>query len=193
MAGEPEGINAEEPKDAEMQEGNDEKPEKPSSSRTVLQAYPHPRSSWRHCLAILSSWASSHRRWLAFTVWLGVGEVAKASKSPWASSGDHSTSSPSISGARTFTKLFVGDRVRLRRPLGSPALGCRRLLVIGTGNNRVSVLEQPRYGHTVHMDGGWTVEALSEKFEGYFKTSMEAIGIMKAPYPFLDGIRPPEK
>ena len=37
-----------------------------------------------------------------------------ASLSPWASSVDHSTSSPSISGARTFTKLFVGDRVRLR-------------------------------------------------------------------------------
>ena len=35
--------------------------------------------------------------------------------------------------------------------------------VFGTGNNRVSVLEQPRYGHTVHMDGGWTVEQLTEK------------------------------
>ena len=65
--------------------------------------------------------------------------------------------------------------------------------VFGTGNNRVSVLEQPRYGHTVHMDGGWTVEQLTEKFEGYFKSSMEPIGLMKAPYPFLDGIHPPEK
>lgn len=65
--------------------------------------------------------------------------------------------------------------------------------VFGTGNNRVSVLEQPRYGHTVHMDGGWTVDRLTEKFESYFKASMEPIGLMKAPYPFLDGIHPPEK
>ncbi len=65
--------------------------------------------------------------------------------------------------------------------------------VFGTGNDRVSVLEQPRYGHTVHMDGGWSVEELTAKFEGYFKASMEPIGIMKAPYPFLDGIKPPSQ
>lgn len=64
--------------------------------------------------------------------------------------------------------------------------------IFGTGNDRVSVLEQPRYGHTVHMDGGWSVKELTTKFEGYFKNSMEPIGIMKAPYPFLDGVKPPD-
>jgi NAD(P)-dependent dehydrogenase (short-subunit alcohol dehydrogenase family) len=65
--------------------------------------------------------------------------------------------------------------------------------IFGTGNGRVAILEQPRYGTAIHMDGGWSVEDLAERFEGYFKTLLEPIGIMKQPYPFYDGVRPPSR
>ena len=62
--------------------------------------------------------------------------------------------------------------------------------VFGTGNDRVAILEQPAYGTAIHKEGGWSVDDLVERFEGYFKTRMEPLGIMKNPYPFLDGVKP---
>ncbi|MBW2229128.1 MAG: SDR family NAD(P)-dependent oxidoreductase [Deltaproteobacteria bacterium] len=65
--------------------------------------------------------------------------------------------------------------------------------IFGTGSDRVAILEQPRYGTAIHKDGGWSTEDLAEKFEGYFKSKLEPIGIMKPPYPFYDGVKPPSK
>ena len=63
--------------------------------------------------------------------------------------------------------------------------------IFGTGNDRIAILEHPRYGAAVHREGGWSTEDLVEKFDGYLKTSLEPIGIMKSPYPFHGGIKPP--
>jgi 3-oxoacyl-[acyl-carrier protein] reductase len=65
--------------------------------------------------------------------------------------------------------------------------------IFGTGNDRVAILEQPRYGTAIHRDGGWSTEALAEKFEGYFRDKLQPIGIMKRPYPFYDGVAPTTK
>jgi 3-oxoacyl-[acyl-carrier protein] reductase len=63
--------------------------------------------------------------------------------------------------------------------------------IFGTGNDRVAILEHPAYGDAVHKDGGWSVDDLVQKFDGYFRGKLEPLGIMKRPYPFYDGIAPP--
>ncbi len=65
--------------------------------------------------------------------------------------------------------------------------------IFGSGNDRIAILEQPRYGMAAHKDGGWSVADLAEKFDGYFKTKLEPIGIMKSPYPFHAGVKPPPR
>ena len=45
----------------------------------------------------------------------------------------------------------------------------------------------------MYRDGGWSVEDLRESFAGHLKTHLEPVGLMKHPYPFYDGIKPPEK
>jgi 3-oxoacyl-[acyl-carrier protein] reductase len=63
--------------------------------------------------------------------------------------------------------------------------------IFGTGNDRIAILEHPAYGTAIHREGGWSTEELAEKFDGYLKARLEPIGIMKSPYPFHDGVRPP--
>jgi NAD(P)-dependent dehydrogenase (short-subunit alcohol dehydrogenase family) len=65
--------------------------------------------------------------------------------------------------------------------------------IFGTGGERVTILEQPRYGNTMYRDEGWDVDALVQRFEQHMKSRLEPIGLMKNPYPFLDGIKPPSK
>lgn len=63
--------------------------------------------------------------------------------------------------------------------------------IFGTGGERVVILEQPKYGVGMYKDGGWSVEDLQKSFEQHMKKELEPLGIMKQPYPFLDGIEPP--
>ncbi len=63
--------------------------------------------------------------------------------------------------------------------------------VFGTGGERIALLEQPAYGHTLLMPGGWTIEAVQEHFRPHLGNRLEPIGITKPPYPFVDGINPP--
>jgi 3-oxoacyl-[acyl-carrier protein] reductase len=63
--------------------------------------------------------------------------------------------------------------------------------IFGTGNDRVAILEHPAYGSTFHKDGGWSVEDLVARFEGHFRSRLEPLGIMKRPYPFHEGVKPP--
>ncbi len=65
--------------------------------------------------------------------------------------------------------------------------------VFGTGMERVVILDQPSYGHAMYKKGGWSVDDLVENFDGYMRKEMEPLGIMKRPYPFNEGIKPPEK
>jgi NAD(P)-dependent dehydrogenase (short-subunit alcohol dehydrogenase family) len=65
--------------------------------------------------------------------------------------------------------------------------------IFGSGGERVVILEHPKYGNAMYKDGGWAVSDLIEKFEGHMKKELESVGLMKLPYPFLDGVKPPAK
>ncbi|MFT4520748.1 MAG: NAD(P)-dependent dehydrogenase (short-subunit alcohol dehydrogenase family) [Halioglobus sp.] len=64
--------------------------------------------------------------------------------------------------------------------------------IFGTGGERIALLEQPKYGHTLFMPGGWTVEDVQNNFKPNLGNKLEAIGITKPPYPFSDGVKVPE-
>jgi NAD(P)-dependent dehydrogenase (short-subunit alcohol dehydrogenase family) len=64
--------------------------------------------------------------------------------------------------------------------------------IFGTGGERISLLSQPRYGHTLLMPGGWTIEEVQKSFKGNLGNRLEPLGITKPPYPFYDGVNPPE-
>jgi len=64
--------------------------------------------------------------------------------------------------------------------------------IFGTGGERISLLSQPRYGHTLLMPGGWTLEEVQKNFKSNLGNRLEPLGITKPPYPFADGIHPPE-
>jgi NAD(P)-dependent dehydrogenase (short-subunit alcohol dehydrogenase family) len=65
--------------------------------------------------------------------------------------------------------------------------------IFGTGNDRVQMVEQPKYGTSMVRPGGWSVDELVENFERYLKKELEPVGLMKNPYPFYDGIEPQGK
>jgi len=65
--------------------------------------------------------------------------------------------------------------------------------VFGTGGERVTILNHPRYGTSMLMPGGWDVEDLKEHFKSHLGKQLEPVGLMKNPYPFYDGVKPPEK
>ncbi|MCP4004155.1 MAG: SDR family NAD(P)-dependent oxidoreductase [bacterium] len=65
--------------------------------------------------------------------------------------------------------------------------------IFGSGGERVVMLEQPRYGTGMYKEGGWGVEDLEKHFETHLKNHMEAVGLMKTPYPFYDGVKPKGK
>jgi 3-oxoacyl-[acyl-carrier protein] reductase len=64
--------------------------------------------------------------------------------------------------------------------------------IFGTGGERIALLEHPKYGHTLFMPGGWTLEAVQKNFKPNLGNKLEALGITKPPYPFAGGIHPPE-
>jgi 3-oxoacyl-[acyl-carrier protein] reductase len=63
--------------------------------------------------------------------------------------------------------------------------------IFGTGGERVVILRQPAYGTGMYKDGGWGVDDLREHFASHMKKELEPMGIMKRPYPFYDGVKPP--
>ncbi|MEM9255376.1 MAG: SDR family oxidoreductase [Pseudomonadota bacterium] len=63
--------------------------------------------------------------------------------------------------------------------------------VFGTGGERIALLDHPKYGHTLFMPGGWTLEAVQSHFKANLGNKLEPLGITKRPYPFADGIDAP--
>ena len=61
--------------------------------------------------------------------------------------------------------------------------------LFGTGANRVQIVEQPKYGTAMYIDE-LPVEGIVENFRRVFGTRLEPFGLMKQPYPFLDGVKP---
>ena len=65
--------------------------------------------------------------------------------------------------------------------------------IFGTGGERIALLSQPKYGHTLFMPGGWTLEAVQKNFKNSLGNKLEPLGITKPPYPFAGGIHPPQE
>lgn len=65
--------------------------------------------------------------------------------------------------------------------------------IFGTGGERIALLSQPRYGHTLFMPGGWTLEEVEKHFKSNLGNKLEPLGITKPPYPFYGGINPPRE
>lgn len=63
--------------------------------------------------------------------------------------------------------------------------------VFGTGNGRVQIVEQPAYGTALFLEG-LPVDGIVENFRKVFGTRLEPFGLMKKPYPFYEGVKPPE-
>jgi NAD(P)-dependent dehydrogenase (short-subunit alcohol dehydrogenase family) len=65
--------------------------------------------------------------------------------------------------------------------------------IFGTGGERIALLSQPKYGHTLFMPGGWTLEEVQKHFKSNLGNKLEPLGITKPPYPFAGGIYPPQE
>jgi NAD(P)-dependent dehydrogenase (short-subunit alcohol dehydrogenase family) len=63
--------------------------------------------------------------------------------------------------------------------------------IFGTGGERIALLSQPKYGHTLFMPDGWTIEGVQKNFKAHLGNKLEALGVTKPAYPFGDGISPP--
>ncbi|WP_417593199.1 SDR family NAD(P)-dependent oxidoreductase [Parasphingorhabdus sp.] len=64
--------------------------------------------------------------------------------------------------------------------------------IFGSGGERVAHMVQPHYGKTLVREGGWTVEALTDHFMRQLPGEFGALGMLGQPYPFHDGVTPPE-
>ena len=64
--------------------------------------------------------------------------------------------------------------------------------VFGTGGERVTIMHHPRYGTSMLKPEGWNVDDLQAHFKNHFGKQLEPVGLMKNPYPFYDGVKPPE-
>jgi 3-oxoacyl-[acyl-carrier protein] reductase len=62
--------------------------------------------------------------------------------------------------------------------------------IFGTGNDRVAIVEQPKYGTAMVEPGGWSVDDLRKHFRSALGKRLEPFGLMKPPYAFHGGVRP---
>ncbi len=66
--------------------------------------------------------------------------------------------------------------------------------VFATGADRLLLLSQPKYYEDgLKKEGGWTLDDIRREFKESLGSRLEPLGIQKKPYPFYDGIEPPEK
>jgi 3-oxoacyl-[acyl-carrier protein] reductase len=63
--------------------------------------------------------------------------------------------------------------------------------IFGTGADRAQIVEQPKYGTAMYLPGGLTVDGIREHFKKVFDKRLENFGLMKPPYAFYDGLKPP--
>jgi NAD(P)-dependent dehydrogenase (short-subunit alcohol dehydrogenase family) len=65
--------------------------------------------------------------------------------------------------------------------------------IFGTGAERITILNQPKYGTSMLKPGGWQVEDILAHFQQNLGKQLEDFGLMKTPYPFYDGVPPKKK
>ena len=63
--------------------------------------------------------------------------------------------------------------------------------LFGTGGDRVVIVEHPKYGNAILKPGGWTVPDLQEHFRRLMGEKLEPFGLMKPPYAYFEGVKPP--
>jgi 3-oxoacyl-[acyl-carrier protein] reductase len=64
--------------------------------------------------------------------------------------------------------------------------------IFGTGADRAQIVEQPKYGTAMYLSGGLTVDGIRANLKKVFDKRLENFGLMKPPYAFYDGVKPPE-
>ncbi len=113
----------------------------------------------------------------------------------------------SPSGSTRMSATYKGpDGKEVELPFVDPALNGPMLVflcsdeadyvtgqVFGTGGDRLTLLTQPRYGPALLREGGWTLDDIRQHFKNNLGNRLEPLGIMKAPYPFYGGVKPPER
>jgi len=62
--------------------------------------------------------------------------------------------------------------------------------IFGSGAERITILEQPRYGTSMLKPGGWQVDDILAHFKNHLGKQLQPFGLMKTPYPFYDGVPP---
>jgi len=62
--------------------------------------------------------------------------------------------------------------------------------IFGSGAERITLVNQPKYGTSMLRPGGWQVEDILEHFKQNLGKQLEDFGLMKTPYPFYDGVPP---
>jgi len=62
--------------------------------------------------------------------------------------------------------------------------------IFGSGADRVQIVEQPRYGTSMHLTDGLTVDGILQNMRKVFGNRLENFGLQKKPYPFYDGVKP---
>jgi len=111
----------------------------------------------------------------------------------------------SPAGTTRMSQTFKGpDGKEIEMPFLDPALNGPMVVflcsdegryisgqVFGTGADRVTLLEQPKYGSGMIKPGGWSLEDIRQHFKPALGNKLEPIGIQKKPYPFYDGIKAP--
>ena len=65
--------------------------------------------------------------------------------------------------------------------------------IFGSGADRVQIVEQPKYGTAMYLPGGLTVDGIVGNLKKIFGTRLENVGLMKKPYAFYDGVKPPDE
>lgn len=65
--------------------------------------------------------------------------------------------------------------------------------IFGTGAERITILNQPKYGTSMLKPGGWQVADILAHFQQNLGKQLEDFGLMKTPYPFYDGVPPKPK
>ncbi|MCH2173755.1 SDR family NAD(P)-dependent oxidoreductase [Myxococcota bacterium] len=65
--------------------------------------------------------------------------------------------------------------------------------IIGTGGDRLVIMDQPAYGATALREGGWSVDSVRKYFKQSLGNRLESFGLRKAPYPHYDGVGVPNR
>ncbi|MBD63288.1 MAG: reductase [Gammaproteobacteria bacterium] len=65
--------------------------------------------------------------------------------------------------------------------------------IFGSGGERLALMVQPHYGKTLTREGGWSIENIDNVMSEEFISEFKDLGMLSKPYPFFDGVIPPNE